>query len=121
MKKFASWNGFPRSVRNRLIDRFIKSSDSQREEKKVEAGEINVWLNVPYIGSTGEQFVKAFRKKIRRFLDPKKKVNIKTSFKTSRLINFASTKDRGPILDILDSILFSLFSVDRKLGKRQSS
>ena len=98
MKKFASWNGFPRSVRNRLIDKFIKSSDKQRAEKKDEPDEITLWLNVPYIGSTGENLIKSFGKKMKRFLNTKKKIRIKTFFKTSQLRDFASTKDKVPLL-----------------------
>ena len=98
IKKFASWNGFSRSIRNRLIDRFIKSSDKQRTEKNDESDEITLWFNVPYIGSTGESLIKAFGKKMKRFLKTKKKIRIKTFFKTSQLRDFASTKDKVPLL-----------------------
>ena len=98
VKKFASWNGFPRSVRNRLIDKFIKSSDKQRAEKKDEPDEITLWFNVPYIGSTGENLIKSFGKKMTRLLNTKKKIRIKSFFKTSQLRDFASTKDKVPLL-----------------------
>ena len=93
-----SWNGFPRSVRNKLVDKFIQSSNTDKPEKKEEPDEISVWLNLPYIGSTGEHLVKAFRKKMKRILNPKKNVKIKTFFKTTQLKNFTSTKDKVPTL-----------------------
>ena len=104
IKKFASWNGFPRSVRNRLVDRFVKSSDNRRAEKENDPEEIVLWFNVPYIGSTGENLIKAFRKKITRLLKTKKKIKIKTFFKTSQLKNFASTKDKVPIMSKSDVV-----------------
>ena len=104
IKKFASWNGFPRNVRNRLVDRFVKSSDNRRAEKENDPEEIVLWFNVPYIGSTGENLIKAFRKKITRLLKTKKKIKIKTFFKTSQLKNFASTKDKVPIMSKSDVV-----------------
>jgi hypothetical protein len=98
IKKFASWNGFPRSVANRLIDRFIKSSDNERAENKDDREEITLWFDVPYIGSTGDNLIKAFRKKITKLLDTKKKIKIQTIFKTSQLRDFASSKDKVPLL-----------------------
>ena len=85
-------------VANRLIDRVIKSSENERAEKKDERGEITLWFDVPYIGSTGENLIKAFRKKITKLLDTKKKIKIKTIFKTSQLRDFASAKDKVPLL-----------------------
>ena len=98
MKRFASWNGFPRNVRTKLIDKFVKAADTPRTERQDEPGEITVYLDLPYIGSTGEHLVKSFRKKMKKFLNPKKKVNIKVFSKTTQLRNFTSTKDKIPVL-----------------------
>ena len=98
MKKFASWDGFPRNVRNRLINRFVNSSVNQQPEKDDDPDEITLWFNVPYIGSTGESLIKSFRKKIVRLLNTKKKIKIKTFFKTTHLRDFASSKDKVPLL-----------------------
>ena len=32
IKKFASWNGFPGIVSNKLIDRFVKSSNTNNKD-----------------------------------------------------------------------------------------
>ena len=98
IKKFASWNGFPRNVRNRLIDRFVKSSNNNTTEKEDDPEEITLWLKVPFIGATGENLVKSFKKKMIKLLDKKKKIRIKTFFKTSQLRDFASSKDKVPKL-----------------------
>ena len=81
-----------------MIDNFVKAPANERAEKKDDPEEITLWFNVPYIGSTGENLIKAFRKKMTRLLNTKKKIKIKTFFKTSQLRDFASTKDRVPIL-----------------------
>ena len=45
-----------------------------------------------------ENLVKQFKKKMKRFLNPSKKVNIKTLFKTTHFSFFTSTKDKVPPL-----------------------
>ena len=57
-----------------------------------------MWFDVAYIGSTGDNLIKAFRKKITKLLDTKKKIKIQTIFKTSQLRDFASSKDKVPLL-----------------------
>ena len=98
VKKFASWNGFPRNVHNRLVNRFVNSPAKQQSDKEDGTEEIMLWFNVPYIGATGENLIKSFRKKIVRLLNTKKKIKIKTFFKTTQLRDFASSKDKTPLL-----------------------
>ena len=98
IKKFASWNGFPQSVCNRLINRFINSSARQQPKDEEASEVITLWFNVPFIGSTGESLIKSFRKKIVRLLNTEKKIKIKTFFKTTQLKDFASSKDKVQLL-----------------------
>ena len=98
IKKFASWNGFPRSVCNRLINRFINSSARQQPKDEEDSEVITLWFNVPFIGSTGESLIKSFQKKIVRLLNTEKKIKIKTFFKTTQLKDFASSKDKVQLL-----------------------
>ena len=98
IKKFASWNGFPRNVRNRLINKFLNSSANQQPDKEDDPDEITLWFNVPYIGSTGENLMKSFRKRIIKLLNTKKKIKIKTFFRTTQLRDFSSSKDKVPLL-----------------------
>ena len=99
IKNFASWNRFPRKLRNRLIDKFINSSETARSQTtSISSDETCVWFDLPYIGPTGEHLVKNFKKKINRLLNSEKKINIKTHFKTTQLSIFAPTKDKVPSL-----------------------
>ena len=98
VKKFASWNGFPRNVHNRLINRFVNSPPKRQPDNEEDNEEITLWFNVPYIGATGENLIKSLRKKIVKLLNTKKKIKIKTFFKTTQLRDFASSKDKTPLL-----------------------
>ena len=98
VKKFASWNGFPRSVRNRLINKFVNSTSNRQTEREEDPEVITLWFNVPYIGATGENLIKSLRKKMVTLLNTKKKIKIKTFFKTTQLRDFASSKDKTPLL-----------------------
>ena len=98
MKKFASWNGFPRNVRNRLINKFVNSTSNRQTEREEDPEVITLWFNVPYIGATGENLIKSLRKKMVTLLNTKKKIKIKTFFKTTQLRDFASSKDKTPLL-----------------------
>ena len=98
VNKFASWNGFPRYIRKKLISKFINESETTRPERKEDPDVIPVWINFPYIGSTGDNLVKTFKKKFNRFLNPKKKIKINSFFNTTKLTSFTSTKDKTPKL-----------------------
>ena len=46
VKKFASWNGFPRNVRNRLINKFVNSTSNRQTEREEDPEVITMWFNV---------------------------------------------------------------------------
>ena len=97
IKKFASWNGFPRHVRDKLVKELIKHSDSPKKPEP-DPNEKSVFIDLPYIGTTGERLVKQFKKKMKRLLNPDENINIKTYFKTTHLSVFTSAKDKIPKL-----------------------
>ena len=63
---------------------------------------ISAYLTLPYltlpIGPKGEQMLKQFKKRIRKFLKPEGDVLFKTFFKTTLLSTFTHTKDKTPTL-----------------------
>ena len=64
IKKFASWNNFPAKVRNALIHRFANNRNTSINRERVDDSDgVDVWLNFPYIGPTGERLLKSFVKK----------------------------------------------------------
>ena len=72
IKKFASWNGFPRKVRNQLVNKFVHSRNEPKTTTDSTHGENLVYFDLPYIGPSGEKMVKSFKKKIQRLLTPSK-------------------------------------------------
>ena len=53
IKKFASWNGFPKSIRNAIIERAL--SKSSRQEQLYNYDDmIKLFINLPSVGNAGE-------------------------------------------------------------------
>ena len=100
IKKFAAWNGFPSRIRNKLVNRFANESPKvQADSSEIESTEKKtVYFELPYIGPKGEQMLKQFKKRIRKFLKPEADVHFKTFFKTTLLSTFTPTKDKTPTL-----------------------
>ena len=67
IKLFASWNGFPSKVRDKLVNKFYKSSNNPANINTLDENDdttVTVWLNIPFIGPKGDQLVKSFKKQI---------------------------------------------------------
>ena len=101
IRTFASWNGFPVRVRNSLTSKFLKNLSIDHDEKnsEVDAEVTTIWLNFPYVGQKGEQLVKSFIKKLRRFIKPDVNVRFRTRFTTKKLSCFTNVKDPTPFLN----------------------
>ena len=62
IKKLPSWNGYPKSIRNTIIKQTL--SKSNRQEQLYNYDDMKkVYINLPYMGNAGEQFVRSFIKK----------------------------------------------------------
>ena len=101
IKKFMSWNGFPKYVAKSLINRLIKekknpSAVSESEsESNSEPEAPSIWLNLPYAGPKGETLVRSLTRKLRRYL--KKNTRIVVRCKSKYLSFLCSTKDKVPL------------------------
>ena len=94
LKKIASWNGYPKHVVSLLIKRFKQhQSTSNEDNNKTETNDNRpiLWLEMPYIGTRGEQLLRGFKKKLLRCLNVN--VQIKTRITTTKLNLFTNTKD----------------------------
>ena len=94
IKSFLSWNGYPKNVRNAILHRL------SRNNKKVNNDEdnqlIKIYFRLPYAGIKGEQLVKSYIRKMRRFL----KTNVKfiVLYDTNKISYYCSNKDKVPEL-----------------------
>ena len=102
IRKFLSWNGFPKRVANLLIHRFTTNAQNRASVHPANDTSHNnqhptIWLTIPFVGDLTSQLVKKLKRKLRRCLvDPN--VNIRIKEKTTKLCFFTSTKDKTPQL-----------------------
>ena len=97
LKKIASWNGYPKHVVSLLIKRFKQHQSTSNEDNNETETNDNrpiLWLEMPYIGTKGEQLLRGFKKKLLRCLNIN--VQIKTRITTTKLNLFTNTKDKVP-------------------------
>ena len=70
IRKFASWNNFPKYVTNKLIkyavnktpcinDQDLTNNDDNNDNK------VTLWLRIPYAGQAGEKLVNSFKQRIK--------------------------------------------------------
>ena len=101
IRKFLSWNGFPKRIANLLlIDRFTTNAQNRAPDHITNDTSHNnqhstIWLTIPFVGDLTTQLVKKLKRKLRRCLiDPN--VDIRIKQKTTKLYFFISNKDKTP-------------------------
>ena len=89
IKKFASWNGYPKHIVNNIIKRSLtKKKTITNENEKLPV----VYINVDFTGDKGEHLLTQAIKKLRRCTN--QKVIFKTCYSVTKLSFFTNTKDR---------------------------
>ncbi|XP_066932663.1 uncharacterized protein [Clytia hemisphaerica] len=94
IKKFASWNKYPKSVINAMIKRVLsnpKDKPNTDDDKRKK-----VYFNVHYAGDVGDQLVKQCWRKLSRCT--KERVNFVTKYSVTKLSFFTNMKDKIKIL-----------------------
>ena len=101
IRKFASWNGFPSYVTNKIIKRLTnRVTPVVPEDNNSNTDDVHtIWFRVPYCGEKGLQMVKSCIRKIKRNLVKDKQVNFKILFNTTKLSYFCNAKDAVPFLN----------------------
>ena len=99
IKKIASSNVFPKHVISSLKKRFTNQKE-QIKDKDNNTTETNdtrptLWLEMPYIGTEGQQLLRSLEKKLSRCLNTSK-VQIKTKVSTTKLNFITNAKDKVP-------------------------
>ena len=96
IKKFASWNGFPKLVVDKIITKAL-SPKTQNQSSETET-DIVVYFRMPYCGTKGFTMYRSCISKIRRFLKNGKNIKFKLLNDVSRIEMFCSKKDVTPKL-----------------------
>ena len=97
IKRFASYNGFPKWMGNKEVERY-QHQQPQKEKKENDEDSTTLFMFLPYIGKESEYIVKRCKRKLFRMFENKKKVIFNVQFRTTRLPFFASNKDKIPFL-----------------------
>ena len=96
IKQFASWNGFPRSVVNKIIQNATKPRQPTTEDKDT-SQLTTIWLRLPYGGPTGEQLVKSLQRKLRHCIKANTNVKFKVTYSTHKIGFYTNMKDPTPL------------------------
>ena len=93
IKRFASWNGFPRWSVNKLIKTFTTNPSESRRTNEAENIPA-IWIKLPFIGKKGCSLVRNCTSKISRLIN--KPVKFVTHWQTVNASTFVSFKDPVP-------------------------
>ena len=99
IKKFASWNNFPRHVANKLIE--IARENLTRDNDMPDINDDNVitlWLRIPYAGKEGDDLISALKRKLKSCVQKGCIVKFKLLYSTTKLSYFTNMKDRTETL-----------------------
>ena len=83
IKKFASWNGFPKSISTSIIKRALSKSINEYHTDD-DNDIIKFYLNLPYFGRTGEILVKKCIRTLKK--------NIKKDVRVTFVVTYNTTK-----------------------------
>ena len=96
IKRFASWNGFPRWICDKLINTYSTSQSSKTTPggKEPEPTIPIIWIRLPFIGQKGNFLLRNCTRKISRLL--KQPVEFVNQWETTECKCFTSQKDPTP-------------------------
>ena len=96
IKRFASYNGFPkwvvRSVVRRALQPIRRTQEEEPEQENV------IFFSFPYIGDQGEATIKKCTRRLSKLMKREKNVIFKVFLETTKLSFFTSNKDKTPFL-----------------------
>ena len=93
IKKFASWNGFPKSISALIIKRASNKSINDNHTDD-DDDIIKFYLNLPYLGRAGEMLVKKSIRTLKKNIKNDVTVTFVVTYNTTKLSIYTNTKDR---------------------------
>ena len=96
IKRFMSWNSFPKYVRNAIINKLMNKPTAPGVSNSPfdDPNTIKLWIRLPYCGPTGEKLARSLIRKISRFLIDDVKIIL--LYNTTKMSFFCSNKDPIP-------------------------
>ena len=97
IRKFASYNGFPKWITRKVIKEGLQPRrDIVNEQETEELDTLHMFL--PYNGREAESIVTRCKKKLARLFKNDRKVKFNIHFQSTKVSFFTSNKDRIPFL-----------------------
>ena len=96
IKKFASYNGFPKWIVKNVIQQTLNRS--KRSEPDHNQDEITLYMSLPYCGKEAEAIVQRSKRRLSKLFKKDKNVKFSIFFQSTKMSFFTSNKDRIPHL-----------------------
>ena len=96
IKKFASYNGFPKWIVKSVIQQTFNKP--RRSETDQNEDETTLYMSLPYTGKEAETIVRRSKKRLSKLFKREKNVKFSIFFQSTKLSFFTSNKDRIPLL-----------------------
>jgi hypothetical protein len=95
IKKFASYNGFPRWIVNKIVKQSGTNHHQQNDEEDISK---IIYIFLPFTGKEAEGVVMRCKKRLFKLFKKDQKIEFRVHFQTTKLSFFTSNKDRTPLL-----------------------
>ena len=98
IRRFASWNSFPKHICEGLISRVFQNNVHRQPIDTNRKEETEIWLKLTYHGTQCEQLLQKLERKLRRSIRSNKKMRFKVIFSTNKISFYTNMKDKTPLL-----------------------
>ena len=98
IKKFASYNGFPKWIVRSVIQALNKPRRTETDQNQEDVDSTILYMSLPYSGKEAESIVRRSKKRLSKLFKKEKNVKFNIFFQSTKISFFTSNKDRTPLL-----------------------
>ena len=102
IKKFASWNDFPKAIASAIINRSLNNDDktdqTNESDPNMDTDVTTIYFRMPYFGDKGVSLIKACINKIRANCIKNRKIVFKILYDVAKTEVFCNNKDKTSFL-----------------------
>ena len=98
IKKFASYNRFPKWIVRSVIQALNKPRRTETDQNQEDVDSTILNMSLPYSGKEAESIVRRSKKRLSKLFKKEKNVKFNIFFKSTKISFFTSIKDRTPLL-----------------------
>ena len=99
IKRYAAWNGFPKYVTNKIINKVINKSTINDQTTNDQDTVITIWFRLPYCGDKSVQLANTCIKKIKRYCKKDTNIKFKLLYDTNKLEFYCNNKNETPLFN----------------------